>query len=236
MFSMQQTITNSIGMILVNIPSGSFVMGGDEVTEQADEMERPRHRVTINHSFYMSRYPVTQKEWVLVMNNNPSHFIGDQHPVEQISYHDAHEFIRKLNQLEKTKAYRLPYEAEWEYAARAGSQTTYCFGNNTSQLEKYAWFRKNSGKTTHPVGKLSPNAWGLYDIHGNVHEWCEDWFDKKYYGLSAKTNPTGPKKGLAKSLRGGDWGSEDWHCRSASRSLGAPDRRGNRLGLRLIYC
>jgi formylglycine-generating enzyme required for sulfatase activity len=233
---MQQTMTNSIGMILIKIPSGSFVMGGDEISEQADEMERPRHRVTINRPFYIGRYPVTQQEWISVMQTNPSHFMGDQHPVEQVSYQDVHIFIKKLNQLEKTKAYRLPYEAEWEYAARAGSQTTYCFGDNSSQLAKYAWFRNNSGKKTHPVGQLAPNPWGLFDVHGNVHEWCEDWFDKKYYSVSTKTNPTGPKKGLAKSLRGGDWGSEDWHCRSASRSLGSPDRRGNRLGFRLLYC
>ncbi|KPA11259.1 serine/threonine protein kinase [Candidatus Magnetomorum sp. HK-1] len=231
---MANTITNSIGMILVHIPAGSFVMGGDEVAEQADEMERPRHRVTINKPFYLGRYPVTQSEWIAVMNNNPSHFEGDRNPVEQVSYHDVYQFIDKLNSLEKTKAYRLPYEAEWEYAARAGTQTTYYFGNSTGKLETAAWFRKNSGKKTHPVGKLSSNPWGLYDMHGNVHEWCEDWFDKKYYAVSAKKNPTGPKKGLAKSLRGGDWGSEDWHCRAASRSLGSPDRRGNRLGFRLF--
>ncbi|MBF0451435.1 MAG: formylglycine-generating enzyme family protein [Candidatus Magnetomorum sp.] len=233
---MSQIITNSIGMILVYIPAGSFVMGGDEIAEQADEMERPRHRVTIDRPFYLGRYPVTQAEWLSVMKNNPSHFSGDRHPVEQVSYNDVHEFINQLNTLEKTKAYRLPYEAEWEYAVRAGSQTIYSFGNTTNQLETAAWFRKNSAKSTHPVGKLAPNAWGLYDMHGNVHEWCEDWFDKKYYTVSPQKNPTGPKKGLAKSLRGGDWGSEDWHCRAASRSLGSPDRRGNRLGFRLVHC
>jgi len=232
---MSKIITNSIGMVLVNIPSGSFIMGGDEITEQADEMERPRHRVTIDRPFYLGRYPVTQSEWMAVMKSNPSFFSGDQHPVEQVSYNDVHQFIKKLNHLEKTHAYRLPYEAEWEYAARATSKnTTYYFGNDISQLIKYAWYRNNSGKTTHPVGQLAPNPWGLYDMHGNVHEWCEDWFDKKYYGISPPKNPTGPKKGLAKSIRGGDWGSEDWHCRCASRSLGSPDRRGSRLGFRLL--
>jgi len=232
---MSKTRTNSIGMVLVHIPAGSFVMGGDEIAEQADEMERPRHRVTIDRPFYMGRYPVTQDEWKAIMKNNPAHFIGNNHPVEQVSYNDVHQFIDRLNQLEKTKAYRLPYEAEWEYASRAATQTTYCFGNDVNNLVKYAWFRKNSGKSTHPVGELAPNPWGLYDVHGNVHEWCEDWFDKKYYGISPNKNPTGPKKGLAKALRGGDWGSEDWHCRCASRSLGSPDRRGSRLGFRLIF-
>jgi formylglycine-generating enzyme required for sulfatase activity len=128
----------------------------------------------------------------------------------------------------------LPTEAEWEYAARAGSRRTYCFGPQAAELPAYAWFQKNSGRTTHPVGQLAPNDWGLYDMHGNVHEWCADWFDRNYYARSPGQNPTGPRKGVARALRGGDWGSEAWYCRCAIRSLSAPTRRSPRVGFRVV--
>jgi formylglycine-generating enzyme required for sulfatase activity len=232
---MPETFKNSLEMMMVKIPEGSFRMGGDMTAEQADENENPRHQVRIKSSFYVGQYAVTQSQWEAVMGDNPSEFPGALHPVERVSWNDAREFIKKLNAVEKKGIYRLPSEAEWEYAARAGSQTTYCFGNDSSELESYAWYKKNSDRQTHAVGQLLPNAWGLYDMHGNVHEWCQDWYEKTYYSKSPSVDPPGPPKGLAKISRGGDWGSDDWYCRCAIRSLSSPDRRGNRLGFRLVW-
>ena len=231
---MPETVTNSIGMQLVVIPAGSFRMGGDKKLEQAEDHETPRHMVRISNSFYMGKYQVTQAQWSEIMKNNPSEFKDDLRPVERVSWNDVQAFIHKLNNQEETKTYRLPTEAEWEYAARAETKSTYCFSVDVDTLSQYAWYNKNSAGETHPVGQLEPNAWGLYDVHGNVHEWCQDWFDRNYYSHSPSISPEGPLSGLAKALRGGDWGSADWYCRCASRSLGSPERRSNRVGFRLI--
>ena len=231
---MTETITNSIGMELVLIPAGSFRMGGDKKLEQAEDHETPRHIVKISNTFYMGKYEVTQSQWSEIMNNNPSEFKDDIRPVERVSWNDVQEFIQKLNNKEETIKYRLPTEAEWEYAARADTESTYCFSGDIQILSQYAWYRKNSAGKTHPIGQLKPNAWGLYDVHGNVHEWCQDWFDRNYYSQSPSNSPLGPSSGLAKVSRGGDWGSEDWYCRCASRSLSSPNRRSNRLGFRLV--
>ena len=231
---MTEMCTNSIGMEFVLMPAGSFTMGGDPVAEQADENETPRHRVIFDTAFYIGKFTVIQSQWQAIMDDNPCHFDGADRPVEMVSYHDAVRFIERLNLKEKTDAYRLPTEAQWEYAARAGSQSTYCYGSERSKLTEYAWYKKNSGGDTHPVGQLRPNARGLYDMHGNVHEWCADWFDRNYYAASPARSPAGPDKGLARALRGGDWGSEDWYCRCAIRSLSAPDRRSPRVGFRLV--
>jgi formylglycine-generating enzyme required for sulfatase activity len=231
---MPDTTTNSIRMEFVLIPAGKFRMGGDKKLEQAEDHETPRHFVTFSNAFFMGKYEVTQAQWSAIMDNNPSAFKDDIRPVERVSWNDVQAFILKLNTREETNKYRLPTEAEWEYAARAGSESSYTFGAATNILSQYAWYRNNSGGETHPVGQLNPNAWGLYDMHGNVHEWCQDWFDRKYYSQSPSNAPLGPSTGLAKALRGGDWGSEDWYCRCASRSLSSPDRRSDRLGFRLI--
>ena len=231
---MTETITNSIGMELVLIPAGSFRMGGDKKLEQAEDHETPRHIVKISNTFYMGKYEVTQSQWSEIMNNNPSEFKEDIRPVERVTWNDVQEFIQQLNNKEETNKYRLPTEAEWEYAARADTESTYCFSGDIQILSQYAWYRKNSAGKTHPIGQLKPNAWGLYDIHGNVHEWCQDWFDKNYYSQSPSNSPLGPSSGLAKVSRGGDWGNEDWYCRCASRSLSSPNRRSNRLGFRLV--
>ena len=231
---MVELITNSIGMDLVLLPAGSFVMGGDWDAEQADENELPQHEVTFNQPFYIGRTPVTQSQWEAVMGTNPSEFRDSSHPVETVSHEDAAKFLKQLNQSEDNPGYRLPTEAEWEYAARAGSASTYCFGPQVAKLHEYAWFQKNSARATHPVGQLAPNDWGLYDMHGNVHEWCADWFDRTYYARSPGTDPRGPRKGVARALRGGDWGSEAWYCRCAIRSLSAPTRRSPRVGFRIV--
>jgi formylglycine-generating enzyme required for sulfatase activity len=231
---MPETIVNRIGMELVLLPAGTFVMGGDPVAEQADENEAPRHPVAFETPVHMGRCTVTQAQWEAVMGANPSEFKGPDRPVECVAHGEALEFIQRLNRLEDTRAYRLPTEAEWEYAARAGATGAYCFGASTVQLAEYAWYAKNSGGATHPVGQLTANAWGLHDMHGNVHEWCADWFDRNYYAASPPRHPQGPRNGLARSLRGGDWSSADWYCRSAIRSLSAPDRRSPRVGFRVV--
>jgi formylglycine-generating enzyme required for sulfatase activity len=231
---MLETITNCIGIELVLIPPGSFRMGGDKNLEQAEDHETPRHRVNISKTFYMGKYAVTQREWFEIMNDNPSEFKDETRPVERVSWNDVQGFIQKLNEKEETDIYRLPFEAEWEYAARADTQSAYSFPIDINTLTQYAWYRKNSEGKTHPVGGLKPNAWGLHDMHGNVHEWGQDWFDRNYYSQSPSNDPSGPSSGLAKVLRGGDWGSEDWYCRCASRSLSSPDRRSSRVGFRLI--
>jgi formylglycine-generating enzyme required for sulfatase activity len=231
---MSEIVTNSVGMEFVPVPVGTFTMGGDPVAEQADENERPRHKVAFENPFLIGKYTVTQSQWQAIMETNPSHFKETGRPVEMVSYEDAGLFVDRLNHKEDTHTYRLPTEAQWEYAARAGSQSTYCFGSERMKLGKYAWFRKNSAEATHPVGLLLPNEWGIHDMHGNVHEWCADWFDRNYYAGSPLNDPRGPEKGLARTLRGGDWGSEEWYCRCAIRSLSSPDRRSPRVGFRVV--
>ncbi|OQX07133.1 MAG: Sulphatase-modifying factor protein, partial [Desulfobacteraceae bacterium IS3] len=153
--------------------------------------------------------------------NNPSAFKLKENtrPVDNVSWEDAQAFIGELNKKERTKRYRLPTEAEWEYAARAGSDTAYHFGDNPDLLPEYGWCETNSGGETHPVGLLKPNAWGLYDIHGNVWEWCQDWYDKKYYAVSPATDPAGPSSGEFHVFRGGSWYSSDTRCRTTNRPM-----------------
>jgi formylglycine-generating enzyme required for sulfatase activity len=231
---MPETIENGIGMQLVEIPSGKFKMGGDPVAEQADENETPRRDVIFDKPFCMCRFQVTQSQWARVMKTDPSHFKGPDRPVETVSHHDALAFVERLNEMEGKKLYRLPTEAQWEYAARAGSQSAYCYGTERMKLSRYAWYKSNSKDETHPVGLLAPNDWGLHDMHGNVHEWCADWFDRNYYAARPAKDPKGPETGLARVLRGGDWSSEDWYCRCAIRSLSSPDRRSPRVGFRVV--
>ena len=230
---MQKTLVNSIGMDLILIPAGKFTMGGDPIAEQADENETPKHTVVFEKPFYLGKFQVTQFQWSMVMETDPSKFKAPDRPVETVSHNDAMEFIKRMNEMEGEQSYRLPTEAQWEYASRAGSESAYCFGSAIGKLGEYAWYKGNSGGKTHPVGLLSPNEWGLYDMHGNVHAWCADWFERNYYANRAVKDPQGPEKGLARALRGGDWGSEDWYCRCAIRSLSSPDRRSPRVGFRV---
>ena len=189
------TITNSIGMKLVLIPAGEFLMGSPDSDEEASDGEKPQHLVQITKPFYLGVYEVTQGEYERVLSESPSAFSRtgglkdevagkdtNRLPAEEISWEDAMEFCRKLSAMSEEKAagqvYRLPTEAEWEYACRAGSTTKRCFGDSESQLGQYAWYDNNSGGSTHPVGRKKPNVWGLYDMHGNMNEWCADWYDK----------------------------------------------------------
>ncbi|MCX5846264.1 MAG: SUMF1/EgtB/PvdO family nonheme iron enzyme [Deltaproteobacteria bacterium] len=214
----------------VLISAGTFMMGSPE-----DEPKRlsneTLHQVTISKPFYMQTTEVTQGQWKKVMGNNPSYSGDDNLPVEKVSWNDVQKFIRKLNKMEGTNKYRLPTEAQWEYAYRAGSTTVYFFGNDPDRLDEYAWYGNNSGAKTQPVEQKKPNAWGLYDMQGNVMEWCQDWFDA--YPSHSVTDPCGPPKGAYRVHRGGCWGSYASHCRAASRSLSAPDDRF-RSGFRLL--
>ena len=174
-----KSFTNSIGMTFALIPAGTFQMGSPAGEAGRNDDER-QHKVTISRPFYLQTTEVTQGQWQKVMGSNPAHFntCGKDCPVEQVSWDDAQEFIRKLNQMEKTDTYRLPTEAEWEWACRAKSTGRFSFGDDEAGLKDYAWFDKNSAAKTHPVGQLKPNAWGLYDMHGNVWEWCRDWYGR----------------------------------------------------------
>jgi formylglycine-generating enzyme required for sulfatase activity len=225
--------TNSIGMEFVLIPAGEFLMGSDKEKDQdADDHETPQHRVRISKPFYLGKYEVTQALWEAVMGSNPGKFKGRSNPVEQVSWEDAQEFIKRLNAKEGHNRYRLPTEAEWEYAARAGSTSTYSFGDDAGQLGRYAWYGENyQSGSTHPVGQKEPNAWGLYDMHGNVWEWVQDWYGE--YPRNDVTDYRGPSSGSYRVLRGGGWCHVAQLCRSARRDCDTPDDRDYDLGFRL---
>lgn len=222
--------TNSIGMEFVRIPAGSFMMGSDK----GEDDERPVHKVTISRPFYMQTTEVTQGQWKAVMGGDPSRFkkCGDGCPVEQVSWKDAQEFIHRLNQKEGTTKYRLPTEAQWECAARAGSPKAYCFGDYDSRLGQYAWYYANSEKRTRPVAKKKANAWGLFDMHGNVAEWCRDWYGP--YPSGPVSDPSGPAHGSKRVQRGGHWGCIEPYIRSASRGWALPNNAHETCGFRLV--
>ncbi len=232
--TVENEITNSVGMKFVYIESGTFMMGSPE-SEKGRDNDEKQHKVTLTKDFYMQTTEVTQGQWKEVMGEYPPDLrfkdCGDYCPVEKVSWNDVQEVIKKLKQMKKTEVYRLPTEAEWEYAARAETDTAYCFGDDVGKLGKYAWYDDNSGGKPHPVGQKKPNVWGLYDMHGNVWEWCQDWFGD--YPATAVTDSVGPKSGSARVLRGGSWGSFAEYCRSASRLNRSPGLRHSGLGFRL---
>ena len=227
-----EIVANSLGMSFVLIPAGTFMMGtpSDEPGRGNDELQ---HTVTISKSFYLQTTEVTQGQWREIMGTNPSHFkdCGDDCPVEQVNWDDAQEFILRLNEREGADKYRLSTEAEWEYACRAGSTTRFCFGDDETKLAEHAWYHDNSGFRPHPVGQKKSNAWGLYDMHGNVWEWCEDWYGD--YPSSPVTDPTGPSSGTARVFRGGGWRYYAGNCRSAFRFGSPPVDRGFDVGFRV---
>jgi len=214
---------------LVNIPVGRFSMGSNDY-----DNEKPIHRVTLN-AFSMSKYPITQKQYMAVMGNNPSRFEEDENcPVEQVLWNEAVAFCKKLSQMTGQNV-NLPSEAQWEYACRGGSKTKYSFGNNIDQLANYACYKKNSGGKTHPVGEKLPNPWGLYDMHGNVWEWCEDVWHGNYSG--APNDGTAWLKGGEQNrhaLRGSSWDFFDFSCRSANRNWEDANKRNDVIGFRVV--
>jgi formylglycine-generating enzyme required for sulfatase activity len=216
---------------MIRIPAGEFKMGSPGKTEIAEQ-----HRVRISKPFYLGKYPVTQWQWFVVMDDNPSKFSMDKkRPVENVTWEDCQVYLRKLNATTRRQndTFALPTEAQWEYACRAGSTTEFCFGDEASALREYAWYAANSDGKTHPVGEKKPNAWGLYDMHGNVNEWCQDWFDDRYYGKSPTDDPTGPETGSFRVVRGGGLTSSASSCGSAVRRCVEPAERGPSVGLRV---
>lgn len=242
--------TNSIGMEFVSIPAGHFIMGSPDNDNEARDFEKPQHEVHITNSFYIGKFEVTQEQWETVMGANPyirersnpyynlpgmAERITRPHHPATVSWNDAQEFIEKLNEIEGKQSYRLPTEAEWEYAARAGTTTKYSFGDIESELDNYAWYGEgfeNGG--THPVGQKQPNPWGLYDIHGNAWEWVQDWFNANYYSQSPTTDPKGPDSGIERVVRGGSWHITANSWRSAFRRDYKPDYRGISIGFRVV--
>jgi len=232
-----------LGAKFILIKPGNFTMGSQADELGRDNDEGPEHQVTISRYYYIQETEVTQEQWVKVMGKNPSHFTscGADCPVEQVSWKEVQEFIEKLNQQDETNNYRLPTEAEWEYAARAGSNKAFARGDITNAdcnadpvLEQVAWYCGNSGNRVHQVATKSPNEWGLYDMHGNVAEWVQDW--KGTYSAHRTVDPlvSSSSEGLYRVNRGGSWDHRAKECRSAVRSYDEPSGKNNRLGFRLV--
>lgn len=222
---------STTGMEFVWVPGGCYQMGCGPWQIACDKNEKPAHEVCVE-GFWIGRTEVTQGQWEKIMGSNPSYFKkGGNYPVEQVSWDNAKDFIRKLRN-QSGKGYRLPSEVEWEYAARSGGkEEKYAGGSN---LDAVAWYDGNSGNTTHPVAQKRANGLGLYDMSGNVWEWCQDWYGKDYYASSPRSNPCGPSTGSYRVNRGGGWGYGDWSSRSSIRSISRPGLRYNSLGLRLV--
>ena len=218
---------------MVFIEGGNFVMGEDNY------WDTPTNEVALD-DFYIGKYPVIQALWKAIMGdeNNPSFFKGDQRPVEKVSWHQTQEFIQRLNQ-QTDKTYRLPSEAEWEYAARGGQQSQGFIYAGSNKLWEVGWYRARSYMETKVVGQKRPNELGLYEMSGNVWNWCLDWYSDEYWQDCSKVgiieNPQGPDRGEFRVIRGGSWGSDPAFCRSAYRSLNEPDKRESYFGFRLVF-
>jgi len=217
-----------VTMDFLLVRPGSFQMGSEKIVG-----ESPGHKVTITKPIYLGKYEVTQEQWERVMGSNPSTFKGAKNPVETVSWEDCQNFLAKLKEKVPAQSFRLPTEAEWEYACRAGSTTDYSFGDSGSGLGEYAWYGSNSGSKTHPVGEKKPNAWGLFDMHGNVWEWCADWYGP--YTADNQTDPVGPSSGSGRVLRGGSWCCVPSFLRSSYRGLFGPGIRRGCVGLRCAF-
>jgi sulfatase modifying factor 1 len=221
-----EVVETKTGLTMVLVPAGEFQMGDDE----GEFDEQPAHRVKLS-PFYIDTHEVTQRSFESLMGRNPAKSVGPDKPVERVSWLAAIQYCNMRSAKEGLKpcydlktqqcdfeadGYRLPTEAEWEYACRAGTTTDWSFGDASAELDEYGWYKGNSEKTTHPVGQKGPNAWGLYDMHGNVAEWCNDWYAEEY-DAAVERDPRGPASGDERVLRGGSWTSDADLCRSAAR-------------------
>ena len=230
--SIPKPIPTPTGFEMVLIPAGAFIMGDDT----GDDDEKPAHKVQVS-AFYMDTRELTQKAYEALMEKNPSKIKQPENPVEQVDWYHAALYCNMRSLKEGLKAcydpktlacdfeasgYRLPTEAEWEYACRAGTQTKYSFGDDTSKLRAAAWFKGNVNQAPHPVGQKSPNPWGLYDMHGNVAEWCHDIYSETYYQKKEANDPRGPATGDKRVLRGGSWRTSEDGCRSTARNSENP--------------
>ena len=223
-------VKDGISIDMVKVEAGTFMMGATSEMKDPYSDKKPVHQVTLTNDYYMGKYEVTQALWQAVMGSNPSNFKGDNLTVETVNWNDCQEFISKLNSLTGRK-FRLPTEAEWEYAARGGKKSRSYQYSGSSNISDVAWYDGNSGSKTHPVGKKQANELGIYDMSGNVWEWCSDWYGS--YSSSSQTNPMGSDSGAKRVRRGGSWCHIARICRSSYRSGDAPDCRGLYLGLRL---
>jgi formylglycine-generating enzyme required for sulfatase activity len=236
-----KSITNTIGMKFNKIPAGTFLMGSPE-TEEGRYGNQHQHEVTITKAFYMQTTEVTQGQWKALMGTEPwtgnsTVKAGPNYAASYVNWNDAVAYCKKLSEKEG-KTYRLPTEAEWEYACRAGTQTTWSFGNDENKLGDHAWYDKNAGdigeRYAHQVGLKKPNAFGLYDMHGNVFEWCHDYYGEDYYKSSPEKDPTGPTSGSSRVLRGGSWNYSTRNTRSAYRVSNDADVRHDYNGFRVV--
>lgn len=225
------TITvKGVSFKMIRVQGGTFTMGA--TSEQGNDVvsdEKPAHKVTLSN-YYIGETEVTQELWQAVMGSNPSYSKGVKLPVERVSWEDCQTFIRKLNQM-TGKSFRLPTEAEWEFAARGGNRSNHYKYSGSGNLSSVAWYDDNCGNKTHPVGQKAPNELGLYDMSGNVWEWCADWYGD--YSSSAQTNPNGPSNGSDRVNRGGSWYYYADYCRVSRRVSDTPTFRAIDLGLRL---
>ena len=238
---MQTPVTNSdnisipvkdgISIDMVRVEAGTFTMGATPEMENPEDDEKPAHQVTLTNDYYIGKYEVTQALWKAVMGNNPSRFNGDNLPVERVSWNDCQEFISKLNSI-TGKKFRLPTEAEWEYAARGGNKSIGYQYSGSSNLSDVAWYKDNSSNKTHAVGSKQANELSIYDMTGNVCEWCQDWYGK-YSGLS-QTDPAGAASGSDRVIRGGGGCITAGYCRSSYRDYGTPGGCSNAIGFRLV--
>jgi formylglycine-generating enzyme required for sulfatase activity len=237
---------------LVQLPAGTFMMGSP-LTEPGRNPDEARHEVTLSRPFYMGKYAVLQEQYEAVTGHNPSYFKNAKNPVEMVLFEDAQAFCEKLS-AKVGRLMRLPTEAEWEYACRAGTQTEYCSGDGLEALKKTGWCSYDgdwgSARQIKAAGTLQPNAWGLYDMHGNLWEWCQDWYDERYFSQSPGAvrldsqavlsgppqkdiDPQGPQTGVIRVLRGGSWYFDPEFCRSASRIGGRLDLKDSNCGFRV---
>ena len=223
-------VKDGISIDMVKVEAGTFMMGATSEMKDPYSDKKPVHQVTLTNDYYMGKYEVTQALWQAVMGSNPSNFKGDNLPVETVNWNDCQEFISKLNSLTGRK-FRLPTEAEWEYAARGGKKSRGYQYSGSRKISDVAWYEGNSRSKTHPVGRKQANELGIYDMSGNVWEWCSDWYGS--YSSSSQTNPMGSDSGAKRVRRGGSWCHIARICRSSYRSGDAPDCRGLYLGLRL---
>lgn len=245
----ESNYTNSIGMKFMKIPAGEFMMGSTSDEDKRDDDEGPVHKVTIKEPFYLGKFEVTQEQWREVMGNDPSSLNckGDNLPVDSVYWSDAQEFIKKLNEKEGTDKYRLPSEAEWEYACRAGTTTPYCcgdylwvesfdddLGDNVVIHTYYGWYAANSDGRTIPVGQMKPNPWDLYDMHGNVWEWVQDKYHSNYNGAPSGGSAWENGNSSGHVARGGGCRDRTWDCRSANRGGEDFDWRPEYSGFRVL--
>jgi len=236
----REIVTTIPGFSFAKISPGTFQMGSSRVDREKADDELPRHTVRISYGFCMGKTEVTvgqYRKFALETGHELPEEIknaADSFPATGISWQDTQDFISWLNQKDPRHQYRLPSEAEWEYACRAGSSGPRFFSDGTSRLDQYAWYWNNSEKHSHPVGKLRPNLWGLYDMYGNVYEWVNDWYNETYYQESPETDPKGPESGNAKVYRGGGWSCNPDYCRSSFRNYGPPDKKSASVGFRLV--